>query len=785
MGAGQSRRRDGNLPSELTGFVGRRQQLSAVKRLLSSARLVTLTGPGGVGKTRLAVQAASDLRRRFSAGAWLVELAEVDHPAHLPQVITAGLGLRDQSDRDPVEVLSEYLRTRQLLLVLDNCEHLATATATISYHVLRCAPELRIIATSRQALGVTGEHLYSIPPLSTPPADADTSLAELTRYESVQLFEERSHAVAPPFAVTESNRSAVTQLCARLDGLPLAIELAAARMRAMTVDQVAACVDDMTTLLASGNQGAQPRQRALSALMGWSYELCAPAERAAWKRAAVFAGTFDVAAANAVCGEPGSSLSEMLDILTGLVDKSVLILSRDSPARYRFLEPIRQFGRSLLEASGEDPLVRRRHCDYFRELAVRAHEQGFGPQQLTWLSRLQQANADVRSALDFSLARSGADAATIAGALRVYWHATGWLSEGRRWLDKVLQVYAPRDRQRAAVLWVHSWLGLMQGRVESALPILEEGRALAEELGDPDLRHDFRLARGVAEMHIGNAALADTMLTSAYQGCKARGDHVGTAIALVQMAILACVRDDADQAAAHAAECVRISERHGESWYQAHGRWVLAIAWWRRGRADAAVAELRTCIRSMRDFEERLVLARSFEVLGWIEASRDCPERAPRLLGMASRLWDDTNASFSAFGRLRFFHDECAWALRDRLGEAAFAQGLRSGAAMSLESAIAFALGEPEKHVPRPGTEAEAAPALITPREREVADLIARGMSNKQIAASLFISLRTVEAHVEHILNKLGFRSRAQIAMWHTAAASEAHQGREAGAVPQ
>ncbi|MFC5236136.1 ATP-binding protein [Pseudonocardia zijingensis] len=750
--------------------MGRRQELTALKRLLGTARLVTIIGPGGVGKTRLAVHAATELRRRFSGGAWLIELAEVSHPAHVAQVIAAGLGMRDQSDRDPVDVLAEYLRQRRLLLVLDNCEHLATAVSELLYPLLRRAPDLQVIATSRQALGVTGEHLFPLDPLAVPPAEPAPSLGELLGFESVQLFQERSRAVAPAFAVTEDNRRVVAQLCARLEGLPLAIELAAARMRSLTVAQIAARLDDMAGLLAGGNEGGQPRQRALSALMGWSFELCTPAERLAWIRTSVFAGTFDLEAATAVCGLPNPDDAGVLDALAGLVDKSILTRVGDSAPRYRFLEPIRQFGRARLAESGDEHATRERHCAYFRDLVGRADAECFGPAQLDWLVRLQQVNADVRAALEFSLQNDGVDAAAIAGALRVYWHSSGSLSEGRRWLGTVLRVYAEPDRRRGLALWTDGWLALMQGRVEAALPALREGRELAESRADADLRDDMALAFGVAEMHTGDLVAARDTLSAAYRGFRARGDHVGTAIALVQLALLECVGGDADAAAAHGAECVRLSERHGESWYRAHGHWVLAVAWWRSGRAEEAIEELRASIHLMRQFGERLVMARSFEVLGWIAADQGDPDRAVRLLGMADRLWSDTHATLSAFGRLSTFHDRCIADLERRMGAEALQRGMTAAAGIPLDAAIAYALGEPEPRA-RPAVEGHrtSASSELTRREWEVAGLLADGKANRQIAAQLVISLRTVEAHVEHILNKLGFRSRAQVASWYVA----------------
>jgi ATP/maltotriose-dependent transcriptional regulator MalT len=280
------------------------------------------------------------------------------------------------------------------------------------------------------------------------------------------------------------------------------------------------------------------------------------------------------------------------------------------------------------------------------------------------------------------------------------------------------------------------------------------------------------LAFGVAEMHTGDLGAARDTLSAAYRGFRARDDHIGTAIALVQLALLECVGGDVEAGAAHGAECVRLSERHGESWYRAHGHWVLAVAWWRSGRTQEATEELRTSIRLMRQFGERLVMARSFEVLGWIAADQDDPDRAVRLLGMADRLWTDTHATLSAFGRLATFHDRCVAGLERRIGAPALQRGMAAAAGVPLDAAIAYALGEPDAPPPKVAA-TRSAPSELTRREREVASLVAEGKSNRQIATELVISLRTVEAHVEHILNKLGFRSRAQVAAWYVADADQ------------
>ncbi|WP_161965447.1 LuxR C-terminal-related transcriptional regulator [Rhodococcus sp. P1Y] len=763
----RSPRRTGNLPAELTNFVGRRRALESVTQLLSSNRLVTLTGPGGVGKSRLAVEVAEGIRRRFPDGVWLVELAEIDDPLGVSRTIARVLDVRDQSHGDPIDTLGGYLQSRRVLLVLDNCEHLAAATATVAHTLLRFAPQLRILTTSRQALGVNGEHVHVLPPLTSPAGAEDATVAELLEFEAVQLFLDRSRSVAPDFEITDENRSAVRVLCSCLDGIPLAIELASARLRSMTIEQIASRVEDLPDLLSNAH-GATGRQQALNALMNWSFQLCTPAEQEVWTRVSVFVGSFDLAAATAVCERTNLTCPDVLAALAGLVDKSVLVLAVHPDASYRFLEPIRQFGRAELNHGGKESETRQLHCGHFAKLVAQSHLEEFGPNQLPHLRQMRHHHADICSAMQFAMLSGRVEAIVIAGALRIYWHSTGSLTEGRSWLAAALDQHPDADYVRAQAQWADTWLALMQGDTDSAVAETAAGLVLSQKIESEHLRHRFGLASGVASLHSGDLTTAAETLQAAYLGCESRDDLVGMSIALVQLALTSIMLGDYEASSAYASNSVQLSERNGESWYKAHAHWALSISLWRQGKPESAVIELNTSIELMTEFGERLVLARSFEVLGWIATDSGEFIRGAQLIGMSTRLWDDTGAALSAFGRLDFLHEECVAKLDEELGTAGLREEMRHGASSSLHDAINFALnrGADAQDTAEYVASGLTAEPEMTKRESQVAELIAIGKSNKEIATALSISIRTVEAHVEHIFNKFDFTSRTQIAVW-------------------
>ena len=425
----------GMLGGELTGFVGRRRELAGVREALARARLVTLTGPGGTGKTRLAVRAAAEMRRGFRDGVRVVELAALRDPALLAAEVARSLGLLDQSSRWGVATLAERLAARQILLVVDNCEHLRDACAVLVGALLRACPELRILATSREVLGVTGEVTFPVPPMPVPAEGALPGAQSLLGYEAVRLFAERGAAVLPGFAIDAGNGQAVAELCRRLEGIPLAIELAAVRLRSMSPGQILARLEDRFGLLSLGDR-AQPRHETLRAALTWSYDLMTEAEQALWARCSVFTGSFDLDAAGAVCAGQGIAPAAVADLVDALVAKSVLLRRPGGErARYGLLDTIREYGRRRLQETGQERLIQRRHRDWYAALAAR--QDGLGAQQIQWIDRLDADHPNLRAALEFSLSQPGEAAAGLRMAcdLWLYWESRGHLTEGRRFVD--------------------------------------------------------------------------------------------------------------------------------------------------------------------------------------------------------------------------------------------------------------------------------------------------------------------------------------------------------------
>ncbi|WP_188195213.1 ATP-binding protein [Nonomuraea sp. SYSU D8015] len=751
------------LPAELNSFVGRRHEIAEVKRLLSEGRLVTLVGVGGVGKTRLALRVGFDLRRAFHDGVWLVELAALENPDLLVQTVTETLEIHDRSVRPPMEVLIDHLRDRETLLILDNCEHLLDACAAMAETLMRSVPGLRILATSRQALGVVGERMMPLPPMSVPEADGVRPTAESLRHsDAVRLFAERAQAVVPGFEITDANRDSVAGICRRLDGIPLAIELAAVRLRAVSVQQLLTRLDDRFRLLTTGSRAAMPRQQTLRALIDWSHALCTDAERLLWSRLSVFSGGLDLEAAEHVCSGDGIAFEDVFDLVNGLVDKSVLAREEHgATVRYRLLETIRQYGRDRLRDSGEEAVLRDRHRDWYLDLATRAQRDWYGPDQVTWFARLRADHGNLRTALDHCLTTPGQAEAglAIATALRFYWIAAGALREGRVWLDRLLATAPEPTAERAKALCVNARLAVLQSDFEVAGKTLDECRDLGRRLGDPAVIAGAAYVGGLSALIRRDPESAVTLLGEAAEGNRAAGDEMGLVNSLMYLATAHSLLGHSDQATAQFKECLAICDTRHEHWFRSYTLWVFGIEIWRQGDTARAVEMEREAIRLKQPFDDRLGIALCVEALAWMAAG-DATDRAAVLLGASQESWRSFGGPL--FGYLSGYHDTAETVARERLGEDAFEAAFRKGTELSGDEVLAYAMGRDARPVKRAAPE----PSPLTRRETEIAQLVAQGLSNKEIAAKLVIAQRTAEAHVEHILCKLGFNSRTQIAAW-------------------
>ncbi|MCE7007020.1 LuxR C-terminal-related transcriptional regulator [Kibdelosporangium philippinense] len=760
--------RKGNLPAEVSSFVGRRHELTEAGKLLSSSRLVTLTGVGGVGKTRLALRVAEQARRAFADGVWLVELAELGDPALLVQTVADALRVGDHSVRSSLVALAEGLEDTRLLLILDNCEHVMEACAKLVSTLLAAAPGLRILATSRHPLRIEGEHILVVPALPLPEVDGGPHANGLAGNDAVSLFAERARAVDHQWQADADHHMTIARICHRLDGLPLAIELAAVRMRVLTPEQILQRLDDRFCLLVGGSRSAPPRHQTLRAAVDWSHALCSSGEQVLWARASVFAGGFDLDAAQAVCSGDGIDRDRVMDLVGGLVDKSILVRDlHGSLSRYRMLDSIRHYGLERLSRR-EEETTRRRHRDFYLMLAERHETEWFGPTQADVFFRTQLEHANLRAALEFCL-HHPSEAATglrLAGALWFYWVGCGFLREGRHWLDRVLAADREPSPERAKALWVNGYVAALQGDVMSSRAMLEECLECARQVGDP-------IARAHATHRLGcNALVSDHLQVAAVFFEQARVQYLrlgemssNVLMAWNELAVTILFLGELDHAAALGEEARAAADAHGEQWARAYAIYVLALVALSRGEYGQATVHGLECLRTVRVFNDLLGIALAIEVLAWIAVADGLPERAGILLGAAGRIWP--SVGFPMFGSTFFGapHQQCATATRQALGEHGFDAAVRRGRAYDREQAIAYALDEPGPAPPVPATER---PTPLTRRELDVAELVAEGLSNKQIADRLVIAQRTAEGHVQRVLTKLGFTTRTQLATWIT-----------------
>jgi predicted ATPase/DNA-binding CsgD family transcriptional regulator len=755
----------GGLRGELTEFVGRRAELALIRQALAASRLVTLTGPGGIGKTRLALQAADGMRRAFPDGAFLAELGGMRDPALLVPEVARSLGLSDQSGHWAVATLSDYLQARRVLLVLDQCEHLADACAVMADALLRACPELRIIATSRHVLRVTGEVTVTVPPMTVPAGADPASPEELLGYEAVRLFASRAATVLPGFSLGAGNSAAVAGICATLDGIPLALELAAVRLRSLSPEQILLRLDSRFQLLSSGSAADVPQHRTLEAALEWSYGLLTGPEQIMWQRVSVFAGSFDLDAAEAVCTGGAITTGDITDLIDGLVTKSVLSRAAgNGKARYRLLDTISEFGLRQLCIDGGEREFRRRHRDWYTALA--AGQEAFGPRRAAWLAALDTDHENIRAALAFCLSEPSelAAGAELACDLWRYWETGGHLTEGRRLLAAVLEKLDGPAPQRPRALWVAGFLAVLQGDIAAARALLEAALAAARQAGDLRAVAYASGFLGHALYYLGEADEGDALAEAALGLHKECGDPIGAAMALTQLGSRYLHSGQLAAAAERFSECAELAHSSGNLWAEKYARWGLGVTAWLLADHDDAITHVRAALRAARDMDDRVGAAMCLDSLGWIAVSQKQATGALTLLAAADAAWAAIPARL--LPSLRGHHAAALTRAREALSESAFTAALARGSAMSQAEAVALALGETAGSASRPAPSPGVNQPRLTSREQDVTALVARGLSNSQIAAGMVISARTVEKHVQHIMDKLGVNTRAQIAAW-------------------
>jgi predicted ATPase/DNA-binding CsgD family transcriptional regulator len=759
-------RRQGNLPAELSSFVGRRRQLQEVKTALAVARLVTLVGPGGVGKTRLALRTAADLERGVADGVWLVELAGLHDGKLVPQAVMTSVGLRDESGRWPLSQLIDHIVDRELLLVLDNCEHLVDACAVLADSLLREAPKFRILATSRQPLGIAGERVVPVNPLSLPESDGPLVPERAAQSEAVALLVERAGAAGADLRLTDDNVADVVELARRLDGIPLAIELAAVRLRTLGLEQLVRRLSEPFRLLVGGSAAAPARQQTLEATITWSYDLLGPEERIVLRRLSVFPASFTLDAAERVCVSGAHPSPDVVDTLTALVDRSFVNIERTGrQARYRLHETMREFALLRLRAADEERLARQAHLSFFAEMCQRADSDGRGvddEEKLAFLQALDAEAENIRGALGFCLAdpESSEIGLKMAAGLGRYWTNRA-LSEGVHWIDALLERPASDESVRGRALFVRSYLAVAQGDHAAGLEAVAEAARIARAGRDDVLL--VRILAVEAALHVMDADLSSARRVSleAQELAEKLGDDIAHIAAAQSEALIASVDGDfvrmREVGLAAAGRCRSVNEIYMLSTHLTSAG--VASMW--LGEHAAAESALIEALKATLILDDRPGLVLRLQALAGNAAMAGQPQRSAQLLGATDRLRTHGGYRLSPF--IRPLVEQASKLAKAQLGNERYARALSEGAQLDRDAAVALALGTKVVRTADPSLKT-ADP--LSKRERQVAELAAEGVSNKEIASRLFVSERTVETHVYNILNKLGVSSRSKIRDW-------------------
>lgn len=759
----------GGLPGQLTSFIGREREIAAVKHALASCRLLTLTGTGGVGKTRLALEVGAGLRDSYADGVWQVELAALENSDLVAETVAGTLGLPQVPGAPIIDTLAAQLAPRQLLLILDNCEHLVEPCARLADRLLRACPRLQMLATSRRPLGVDGEITWRVPSLSLPDPTQFLGTDEVAGFEAVRLFIERARLVRPGFALEDRNAAALAEICRGLDGIPLAIELAAARINVLSVEQIANRLQDRFRLLIGTHRTGAARQRTLRTAVDWSYDLLSPTEQRFFHRLSVFAGGWTLEAAEAICSGDGITADDVLELLARLVEQSLVVADEDSGGerRYGMLETLRRYAREKLEEAGEAEAVYNRHRDWYVGLGQQAEKHLSGPQQANWFERLAAEHDNMRAALVRCLATNPEAGLALGANLVWFWLLRGHVPEGRDWIEKLLDRAGPSPASPAAaaarvtVLNVAGYLAVWLEDHDAARAHLEEALALSLAIGDMKGQVEAVCSLAIAAHRRGDEP--GQLLEECLAGWRMGGAQpVPCHITLSDLADLVRGRGDHARAVALNEESLELAKQRGDSHSVAYALRCLGHLAWQAGEHQRAGELQRQSLAMAWQLRDRLCTARCLEELALVASAQRQAERAAELFGASGAWWSAMGVRLLPSDRAD--HDRGVQVARDLISEDVFEAAWSRGSGLSAQQAVDLGLSDIERAPVSAHASTNVGP--LTSREQEVAILVANGLTNHEIAEQLVVSKRTAEAHVTHVLTKLGLRSRAQIALW-------------------
>ena len=748
-----------NLPAEVSSFVGREHQLAELRRLLHRSRLVTLTGPGGAGKTRLALRLAGDLIERYRDGVFLIELAPVTDARLLELTVATACGVREQRKRPILEILLKTLASSRMLLVLDGCEHLVEPCAALVGRIQRSCPKVTVLVTSREPLGLPGEVIWRTPSLTIPEMAGGTRPEILLQSEAVRLFMERARLSRPGVELNASSSPSVAQICARLEGIPLAIELAAGLSRVLTFEDILLRLHDRFRLLTGGSRTALPRHQTLRAAVDWSYGLLSTAEKGLFIQLSVFAGGFDFAAAEGVAD--GTS-DDVLSILTRLVDKSLVVAEPGAArqTRYRMLDTIREYAFEKLH-DGDEVEVRRRHSKHFLEFTGRGHTELRGRHQLDWLNRLDEEQGNIRLALEWCLVEDPDSALKLVATMDRYWIMRGRLEEAIDWIDRALETPATETVARTDALLTRARLRWVQGDYPGATRDADVGAEMAEKIGPSLSLFSATTLRGVLSSGTGDWATAARLHDEAFQIAWQLRDPWWVASSLNNLGLIALERGDYEVARGRLEQALEGFRQAGDQFVTALSRDSLARIYMKLKNTEAARRNWLEAVALAAQFGDGVTSSIVLEGLAEVEHAEGRDERAITLIAAAKVVRGPTGAEPQR--EWKKVTDETLTGSRAKLPRNVADAAWRRGSGMTTAEAISYATGVP---TPAAAPTDSNGSGPLTAREKQVALLIADGLTNAEIAIRLRMAERTADAHVEHIRNKLGLRSRSQIAVW-------------------